>query len=398
MTYKYNDNYYNLEPEQGSILIVTIMILMLLTLIGTAALNITNSELLIARNEKLNAQAFYVAESGIEHGLANFDAGNTTDLINKEFADGNYSVRFDNSTNKYFINSTGQVESSIKKIQVTLVKPKIYPYNFGVFGNSSITVSGNPVVDSYNSTNGYVSGKNNGNIGVNSNSSDVIEINGNNAEIKGNAAIGPGGNINVSIDDKHDGIQGNKTVNNQLVPLPVVSSPCSGGSLGDFSLSSHSEANWGSSTYHYDSISLSSQSKINVSGQTIICVDNLKISGQAEINLASNAELKIYLSNSTDASGQGLVNQDGDPSALQIFGTSTVTNINLSGQADFYGTVYAPTANVNVTGQGDIYGSLVADNLTFSGQGDMHYDENLADLSLGTSGDWNLVSWQVMDE
>ena len=50
--------------EDGSVMLVAIMILMLLTLIGIAATNTTSIENLIAGNEKVYKQDFYIAEGG----------------------------------------------------------------------------------------------------------------------------------------------------------------------------------------------------------------------------------------------------------------------------------------------------------------------------------------------
>jgi hypothetical protein len=51
--------------QDGSTLVITILVLVILSILGTAALSLTNTELLIARNMRLNAKAFYNAEAGI---------------------------------------------------------------------------------------------------------------------------------------------------------------------------------------------------------------------------------------------------------------------------------------------------------------------------------------------
>jgi hypothetical protein len=56
---------YKNNPENGSTLVVTVLVLVILSILGTAALTMTNTELLIARNMKLNAKAFYNGETGI---------------------------------------------------------------------------------------------------------------------------------------------------------------------------------------------------------------------------------------------------------------------------------------------------------------------------------------------
>lgn len=58
-------SFYNIKSsEEGSILVVALVILVLLTVIGISASRTTNTELLIAGNEKLHKIAFYSAEAG----------------------------------------------------------------------------------------------------------------------------------------------------------------------------------------------------------------------------------------------------------------------------------------------------------------------------------------------
>jgi hypothetical protein len=53
--------------------------------------------------------------------------------------------------------------------------------------------------------------------------------------------------------------------------------------------------------------------------------------------------------------------------------------VNLTGQADFYGQIYAPLSAITQSGGADIYGSMIGKTLNFSGswQGGVHFDEAL---------------------
>jgi hypothetical protein len=53
-----------LKKEDGSIMVVALLILVLLTIIGFSATSNSNSELNIASNAQLHKMAFYTAESG----------------------------------------------------------------------------------------------------------------------------------------------------------------------------------------------------------------------------------------------------------------------------------------------------------------------------------------------
>jgi len=58
-----------LENETGSVLLVAMLILIVLTLIGIAATNTSTIEIQIAGNEKSYKQAFYSADAGVSWAL-----------------------------------------------------------------------------------------------------------------------------------------------------------------------------------------------------------------------------------------------------------------------------------------------------------------------------------------
>ncbi len=56
--------------EEGSVLVIAMMILVLLTLIGMSISNISTIEVEIAGNERSHKRTFYAAEAGIGHAIA----------------------------------------------------------------------------------------------------------------------------------------------------------------------------------------------------------------------------------------------------------------------------------------------------------------------------------------
>ena len=55
------------NDDRGSIIVAALMILVLLTIIGISASNISVTEVQIATNSLLHERAFYTAESGLQH-------------------------------------------------------------------------------------------------------------------------------------------------------------------------------------------------------------------------------------------------------------------------------------------------------------------------------------------
>lgn len=59
-----------LKNEQGSVLVLAMVVLVVLTIIGIAATRTSTTELRIAGNEKFYKEAFYSADAGISYMLA----------------------------------------------------------------------------------------------------------------------------------------------------------------------------------------------------------------------------------------------------------------------------------------------------------------------------------------
>lgn len=76
-----------INNRQGSVMVVAMVILVLLTMIGVAATNTSTTEMQISTNAVLHNIAFYTADSGIEAGRAALnnlkiaDAGNWDNLL-----------------------------------------------------------------------------------------------------------------------------------------------------------------------------------------------------------------------------------------------------------------------------------------------------------------------------
>ncbi len=55
--------------ERGTVLVISIMILALLTFLGIAALDTTSTEIRISANDRVYKQAFYAADTGISYAV-----------------------------------------------------------------------------------------------------------------------------------------------------------------------------------------------------------------------------------------------------------------------------------------------------------------------------------------
>jgi type IV pilus assembly protein PilX len=72
-----------LKNEKGSVLVISMLILVLLTLIGKAAVTTSTIETEIAGNERFHKRTFYATEAGLGHAMAS---------LQKQFGDNNNAM------------------------------------------------------------------------------------------------------------------------------------------------------------------------------------------------------------------------------------------------------------------------------------------------------------------
>jgi choice-of-anchor A domain-containing protein len=91
--------------------------------------------------------------------------------------------------------------------------------------------------------------------------------------------------------------------------------------------------------------------------------------------------LKIFVGGNVNLAVNGVQNLNLDASKYSLFGLPTCTDISISGNASFTGSIYAPSANLDLNGSGttiyDIVGAVVANDAYFHGNFQFHYDERL---------------------
>ncbi|MBI5894995.1 MAG: hypothetical protein HZB24_02955, partial [Desulfobacterales bacterium] len=68
------------SSQSGSALVITLMVLTALTILGVAALNTSNVELKIVRNEREVRETFFLAEGAVAEGVQRLSALQAVDL------------------------------------------------------------------------------------------------------------------------------------------------------------------------------------------------------------------------------------------------------------------------------------------------------------------------------
>jgi hypothetical protein len=91
------------NDDKGSVMVAALMVLVLLTIIGISASNISVTEVQIATNSLRYERAFYTAEAGLEHAKQSlkkpFVDNNKANVVNAATATWNFAIEDATATN-----------------------------------------------------------------------------------------------------------------------------------------------------------------------------------------------------------------------------------------------------------------------------------------------------------
>lgn len=151
----------------------------------------------------------------------------------------------------------------------------------------------------------------------------------------------------------------------------------------------------------YDYVLDNLTGSVYVRGNARLLVKNsIQLTGKDAIVIGPNGSLKLYMAG-TDAriSGNGVINKNGNALKFQYFGLDSNKSIDITGNGEFCGVIYAPNASLFLRGGGnnaeDFIGAIVANNVTMNGHFNFHYDENLA--RQGPSRRYLISSWNEVN-
>jgi hypothetical protein len=401
---------------RGAALLSALLVMVGLTVLGTAIITIPPLESKIVGNYLTATQAFYIAEAGMNRLLGKYrgdpslytGTSNATDMglaaakpgeanFGTDFAYWFPSLTYEASNPPQFVDfeSHGTVlgTNTLSKVTVRIAYTQPSLFNWGIFGDQWVDIS-SATVDSYDACAApYDPGNpgSNGDVGTNGTgcAGGCLAVGGG-STIDGDAAVGHGGDPALDIDNSGT-ITGSQTALSS--PRDMTPEVDPGGGAPETLDINGPDKTFTAGTYRLPYIKINSTSKAYIDGDVTLYVDgNLDIAGSGEIVVQPGASLTIYISGNIDIGGNGAVNQTQLPQNLTVYGTSSSTTIKLHGNADFYGAIYAPTAGVDTIGSSNIYGSLVGK--TIKATGNIHYDECLND---GLNGDdaFRIVLWRI---
>ncbi len=392
--------------QRGSVLMGVLMIIGFSLLVGVPVLQAAQVENKAAINDQMDAQAFYLAEAGIQHvkvealkelqrlvgegwmpadGIAspfatvsrdNYGPGDydaSAYLIDN--GDGTFGIRLE--SNGIVGGTTGLAKGT--RITFPLLTDgsggsggsggtggggSAPPLDMALFAGDGFRMQGSPLIV--------------GNAVTNATGSDTVDLDWS-CSLQGDLTIGPGASASTVIDLPNNRFLGDAmtgTVKNltakRVYPDPQMPS------FPNLPTKPSMDADWWPSPPHfitedgyYPSIDVKSELRIEVgSGERVIRTNSLKIHGSGKLVIVGSGKLSLYIDNTFDISGSGTLNASGSPDKVSIFYNGT-KDFNLSGAGAFNGSIQAATADVKITGSGRMAGHIVTggDEVDLSGDG-----------------------------
>ncbi|MBI4358248.1 MAG: hypothetical protein HY584_03020 [Candidatus Omnitrophica bacterium] len=383
-----------LGPETGMALVSS---LGMITTIATLTVGFLASgliEIQAARNFEARMTAFHLAEGAVDQtivmlrsdptyaGLASTDSSNSriagkyqTTVTRSETNPEIYTIKANGSVSQNGSSSGGGQQRNITAV-VEIGLPIIR--NHALYADQTIQMSGNIVSDSYDSNKGpyqqAFAGKK-GHIGSNRSAGNTISLSGN-AIIKGNASIGPNGDVERGIiTSGTSAILGTKYAAPEKQPLDPVRLTRGIQKTASINIAGSETITLPGGTYYYKQLSISDNAQLILSGETT-----------------------IYTTGDVNFHGNGIKTAENRPPNLTINVAGNRT-VSIKGSGNFYGKIYAPQSTISIdSGTGkkklELFGSFTGNYFMNSGNVGLHYDEALSQTLIDENFSDQMKSWQ----
>ncbi len=343
---------------------ITLIAMVALLVLGTALAGSGVTDVVHARRQESKTAAYYLARSGAQ-AVASYLINNPEelpDIIDREpdegtgYLDGGkFEVAVTDEGGLIRIESTGYSGNFSETVVLTLVPGGGAPLlDTAVFALEGFELTGSSKII--------------GNCGTNSVLSKSVVF-GSSADVEGNLNIGPGGDRHTVIQGPRglDHVSGNVDWLDEIREYPLPPFPEFPENLpneGNFyALWNPSPPYYISQDGQYNELTVKSELIIDIpdNGVRRIRARALEVSGSGRITLNGSGILYLYVDEvfTFQNSAKLVNNENPDPNQVMFF-YSGPNKISISGDADFYGCLYAEKADLELLGSGSVIGSVIS--------------------------------------
>ncbi len=407
-----------LRPDQGTMLVLCLNLVILLSALAGAFLTITASEHQEHLRSERQLQVFYIAEAGLSDAMSQLTGGGDGNLGSEtqpiQFSGGQYYVQaHEHDADLYTLLVKSRLGNATHAIEATVgVDPNGGFYRKAAAATTSVDVLDSAAVDSWDSGLGtYASQAVNDRLGtpyarpaghVFGNTGIGLGIN---ASIFGNAqsaavspiAILPTNFVSGStVTDPRTLDMADVTEPPEVMAMPSVPLQLSGVDTADLP----------SGIYRFSDLKVLDDSVLTITGPATIVVDTFLSDAQGSIQVDATAGPVVwYFRGSIQMRGSASIGSySGRPFDTMLFvSTDNITGfpgptgnpalpLLIGQQSQLNGVLYAPQGLVNVTDQAQVFGAVYAERVRLTGTSWVHYDESLRRHLLptgaGLAGTW----------
>lgn len=328
--------------------------------------------------------ALYLADAAADQAARNLVTADTTDdIVTSTMASGTFAIDPPQALagSLYRVTARGTSGSEQRQVEVVFRLTPQSIFQYALFGHQNITIGGNAVTDSYNSSNGAYdenTAGHNGDIGTNATTAGGIAVSGS-IFVDGQVAVGSTAATPQSVVTGYDPafITGGTSPPSDTqdvvaqpnpFPMPAVTVPAG--------ITCSNQTIQGNTT-----TTLSPTG--GPLGNGVYCYENLTIQGNAD--LTASGAVTIYITGQLTAQGNSLVGVPTNPKQMVILMTSTADATleqgTLQGNTEFYGALYAPQSTITISGNAGIFGSVIAQAVNVTGNAAIHYDESMDEVT-----------------
>jgi len=276
------------------------------------------------------------------------------------------SAERENALKLFFAPLIGTSETDVRATSIAMYDNNLCGPLVGI---DWVSVPGEPTTDSYRSSDGSYSNqtpRDNGNLC----SDGWIDVEGN-AIVNGDA--NPGRGFETTIDGSNAVVTGNTSPRLRPLNLPGVDTTEISNSNNNDDLPQIKKGNNDVDILDSDRNFVLDGGRSYTLPSGDYYFNNMELTGESTLTVEPGTN--IYLTGKLDTSGGDVINSSQVPSNMRIFMTDSTARI--AGSSANHMVVYAPNTSVEITGSGAYYGAAVGKTLKLTGDGGVHYDEDL---------------------
>ncbi|MBI3320951.1 MAG: hypothetical protein HYZ91_01635, partial [Candidatus Omnitrophica bacterium] len=357
--------------RQGFFLVTTLGTMVVLTVLGSTILLHGMTQRQTGFRLHHQFAALQLADAALDQAIMNMRtlSVSSDDVTTATLSTGSFTIEQPPQLvgdQLYRVVAQGTSQQEQRRVEAIYRLTPQSMFQFALFGDSNINVSGSAFTDSYDSTHGPYNNDPNspgynlshhGDIGTNSVITGGVTIGGS-IFIDGQVAVGPEVSNPASVVSGYDPVfitggtsppTDTQDVVSQPTVFPMVSvSVPAGLTCSDYTVGGNTTATLAPGTY---------------------CYHNLTLQGGG--TLTASGPVTVYLTGSLTAKGNSLIGVPADPKQVVILMTSssgaTLEEGTITGSTQFYGALYGPNATITITGNAKVFGSVVAKSVDVKG-------------------------------